>query len=311
MSGAVWMVLVLLLGVGVAWSLRPVLTHGPTSPSQAWLGAERHARRVTAGAWVALVPLPVLLAMSVSGHLHGPSRGAFVAALPGIAGIAFLAVHTGGERTWPRPQGAVRRAPLVRRRLRDVAPRGLSTLTATWFVLLGGLLVVCGLAAGTGGRSLSYAHPDGMTSTSSPFPGLYYGRTIAPTMLVLALGCLGVLALVARRAAISDTSPGDDTALRRTSARRVLAGVQLVVVWTLAGCLFFASNALATVQPRWADAFGPGTSEAVGDIGRFLALALLLVGAVVAVRASRGDRRAPDQRAEPYAQPSTQPRVSA
>ncbi|MEZ0449538.1 hypothetical protein [Cellulomonas sp. ICMP 17802] len=294
MAGSVWIVLVLLLGAGVAWALRPVRTLGPASPSQAWVAAERHARRVTASAWAALLPLPFLLGMGAGGALHGPSRGAFVAALPGIAGIAFLAVHAAGELTWPRPQGAVRRAPLVRRRIRDVAPRALSGLTVAWFVLLGTLLTVCGLAAGTGGRSLSALHADGATSTSSPFPGVYYGRTIAPAMLVLALGCLGVLALVARRAAVCDTSPADDTALRRTSARRVLAGVQLAVAWTLAGCLLFAASSVASVQPRWADAFGPGSAESVGAVGRVAALALVVASVVVAVRASRSDRRAPE-----------------
>jgi len=309
MTGWVWLLLVLLLGIGVAWALRPVRTEGPASPSEAWVAAERHARRVTAAAWVVLVPLPVLLAMSAAGYLHGPARGAFVAALPGIAGIAFLVVHAGGELTWPRPQGTVRRAPLVPRRVRDIAPRALSWLAVAWFLLLAVLLTACGLAAGTGGRSLSYAHADGVTSTSSPFPGLYYGRTIAPTMVVLALACLGVLAQVARRAAVADTAPADDTGLRRTSARRVLAGVQLVVAWTLAGCLFFAANCVASVQPRWADAFGPGSAEAVGTVGRFVSLAVLIVSTVVAVRGSRAERRAPaPQRAEPYVQ---QPQVSA
>ena len=38
--------------------------------------------------WTALVPLPVLLALGVSGTLSGPSRGMVVAALPAVAGIA-------------------------------------------------------------------------------------------------------------------------------------------------------------------------------------------------------------------------------
>ena len=88
-------------------------------------------------------------------------------------------------------------------------------------------------------------------------------------MLVLALGVPrrpGPASRVGRR---SRTPPPATTPrCAATSARRVLAGVQLVVAWTLAGCLFFAANALATVQPRWADAFGPGTSGAVGDVGR-------------------------------------------
>ena len=303
MATWLWFVLVALLVAGLAWSLRPVRTVGPATPSQAWITAERHARRVTAAAWTALVPLPVLLALGVNGTLSGPSRGMVVAALPAVAGIAYLAVHAGGELTWPRPAGAVRRAALVRRRIRDVTPPVLTWWTVGVLVALFLLLGVCALAAGTDGRSLSYGYADGVVSTSSPFPGLYYGRAIAPATALLGLGCLGVLLLVARRAAVSDTSPADDVALRRTSAGRVLAGVQLVTAWTLAGCLFFAANGVASVQPVWADAFGRGSSEAVGTAGRFVSVALLLVSVVIALRASRARRvTAASQPAEPFAQ---------
>ena len=217
MASWLWFVLVAVLVAGLAWSLRPVRTVGPATPSQAWVTAEQHARRVTVAAWMALVPLPVLLAAGLSGTLSGPSRGVLFAALPAVAGIAYLAVHAGGELTWPRPAGAVRRAALVRRRIRDVAPSALSWLTAAWFVALGLLLTVCALAAGTDGRSLSYGFADQMVSTASPFPGLYYGRTIADATAVLGVGCIGVLLLDARRAAVSDTSPADDVRARLLS----------------------------------------------------------------------------------------------
>jgi len=300
-----WFVLAALLVGGLVWALRPVRTAGPTTPSQAWLAAERHARRVTAAAWTALVPLPVLLAAAVGSTLSGPSRGAVVAALPAVAGIAYLAVHAGGELTWPRPAGAVRRAALSRRRVRDLAPRAVTWLTVTWFAALGVVLALCALAAGTGGRSLSYAHPGQLVLTASPFPGPYYGRTIAPAMLLLGLGCIGVLLLVARRPAVSDTSPADDVTLRRTSAGRVLAGVQLAAAWTLAGCLYLAGNAVAGVQPVWADAFGRGSSEAVGRVAQVTSLVLVLASIVIALRSSRAGRATPvSQGAEPSVQPA-------
>ena len=109
-------------------------------------------------------------------------------------------------------------------------------------------------------------------------------------MVLLGVGCVGVLLLVARRAAVADTSPTDDVALRRTSAGRVLAGVQLVAAWTLAGCLFFAANAVSSVQPVWADVVGRGSSEAVGTVGLFVSVALVIVSVVVALRASRARR---------------------
>ena len=64
MASWLWFVLLALLVAGLAWSLRPVRTLGPATPSQAWIAAERHARRVTAAAWTALIPLPVLLALA-------------------------------------------------------------------------------------------------------------------------------------------------------------------------------------------------------------------------------------------------------
>ena len=313
MFGMLPVVLALLLAAGVAWSLRPVRTVGPVSPSEAWIAAERHARRVAAAAWFALVGVLVLVAFGFESMLSGPSRGAVLGALPGLAGVAFLVVLAAGELTWPRPTGAVRRAPLVPRRIRDLAPHALSAVTALWAGLLALLLIACGVAAGHDGRSLSYSRAEGFSSTVSPFPGGYFGRAIGPVILVLLVGAVAVLALIARRAAVSDTTEAADASLRRTSARRVLAGVQLVVAWTLAGCLYFAASALGNVQPRWADAFGPGTARSVAVVGAVLALVIPIVATVVAVRGSRAlaTPPAPAQRAETYRKTAGQPQASA
>jgi hypothetical protein len=283
---------VVLLAAGVAAVLRPVRTAGSATPSEAWIAAEQHARRTSATAWAILLTAALVVAIAVGSYLHGLVAGLVLAATPALAGLAFLGVHLVGEHTWPRPDGAVRRAPLARRRVRDITPRGLGWLTGTWFVVLVVLLALCAAAAGTGGRSLSYAQADGSVSTASPFPGWYYGRVIVPLVLLLALGCLGTLVLVARRAAVADTAPQDDLVLRRTSARRVLAGAQLVVAWSLVGCLFFAANAVRGVQPRWADAFGPGTAVPVAACATLIAVAVAVVAPVVAVRGSVArDRR--------------------
>lgn len=285
MSAVLPLLLVLLLGLGVGWALRPVRTDGPQSPSAAWLAAEQHARRVVAVAWIVLLLVPVLVAVGPM-MPGGVQRGAVLGILPCVAGIAFLLVSGFGELTWPRPAGALRRAPLVRRRVLDVVPRALSILTAAWVGLLTILLLVCGAAAGTDGRSLSYSRAPGTLNTAGPFPGWYYGRPIGITLLVLVLLTVLVLVLVARRPAVSDTSPEADLALRRTSSRRVLAGVQLVVAWTLAGCLYIASTAVHSVQPRWADALGPGTSTTIAAILAFAAVGIPIAAAVVAVRGS-------------------------
>ncbi|MET0789753.1 MAG: hypothetical protein ABWY33_10975 [Cellulomonas sp.] len=290
MAAGLWVVLLLGLVLGVGWALRPVRTTGPTTPSQAWVAAERHARRVTLVAWCVLIPVPLLVLALSTPLLPGVTLGAVTAALPSLAGIGFLAVHVAGELTWPRPDGPVRRAPLVRRGIRDVAPRALSVLTGVWVALLALLLVVCGAAAGTGGRSLSYAYAAGAVRTTSPFPGWYYGRWIGVPLVVLVAGTIAVLALVARRPAVADTDPADDLTLRRTSARRVLAGIQLTVAWTFAACLLVAANAVRGVQPRWADAFGPGSSAAVASTVAVVAVAIVLAAPVVALRSSRASR---------------------
>jgi hypothetical protein len=240
---------------------------------------------VVAVAWAVLLLVPLLVI--VGPFTHGWNQGGvLLGILPGVAGIAFLLVSGFGELAWPRPAGALRRAPLVRRQVRDLVPRALSILTAVWVGLLATLLLVCGAAAGRDGRSLSYSRAPGTVNRSSPFPGWYYGRPIALTLVVLLLLTVVVLTLVARRPAVSDTSAEADLALRRTSSRRVLAGVQLVVAWTLAGCLYIASNVVRGVEPRWADAFGPGTSTTVAAGCALAAVLIPIVAAVVAVRGS-------------------------
>jgi len=287
MSGALPLLLVVVALVGVAAVLRPVRTAGPVSRSQAFDAAERHARRVTLVAWTLLVPVPVLATEAVTPQLHGTATGAYLGVVPALAGGTFLLVHLVGELTWPRPDGQVRRAPLVRRRIRDVAPRALTAVTATWTLLLVALLTTCALTSGADGRSLTAEHPDGTTSTSSPFPGWYYGRVMALAVTVVLLLTVAVLALVVRRAAVADTDPADDGALRRTSARRVLAGVQLVVAWTLAGSLFFATITVRNAEPAWTATLGPGSSAVLLAAAMLGTLAITVSAVVVAVLGSR------------------------
>src|SRR6218665_2608602 len=226
MSAVLPLLLVLLLGLGVGWALRPVRTEGPQTPSAAWLAAEQHARRVVGVAWVVLLLVPVLVAVGPM-MPGGVQRGALLGILPCVAGPPFLLVSGSAQLPCPRPAGALRRAPLVRRRVRDVVPRALSVLTGVWVGLLATLLLVCGAAADRGGRSLSYSYAPGRVNSTGPFPGWYYGRAIGLTLVAPLLLTVLVLVLVARRPAVSDTSAEADLALRRTSSRRVLAGVQL------------------------------------------------------------------------------------
>ncbi len=310
MSGALPLLLVLVLLLGVAVVLRPVRTVGPVSRSQAFDAAERHARRVTVVAWALLVPVPVLVTKVVTPLLHGTATGAYLGAVPAVAGGTFVLAHLAGELTWPRPDGPVRRAPLVHRSARDVLPRALTVVTATWSLLLGALLVTAALTGGADGRSLTAAHADGTTSTASPFPGWYYGRVIATATAVVLLLCVAVLALVVRRAAVADTDPSDDRALRRTSARRVLAGVQLVVAWTLAGCVFFATITVRNAQPRWTQALGPDASSVLLGVGTIGALTVAVTAVVVAVVGSRATAGSAERRSGPAVAAAARPGVA-
>ncbi|WP_315094034.1 hypothetical protein [uncultured Cellulomonas sp.] len=311
MAGLYPIAVLLLLGVAVGVALRPVRSLGPLSTSEAWLAAVRHARRVATVAWTVLLGTQLVALFGASTILHGFEVGL----IPTSAGLAFLAVLAVGELTWPRPTGTVRRAPLARRGLRDLAPAGLVRLVASCTAALGVLLVVCGVAADADGRSLTWRLSESASSGAGPFPGWYYGVPLGLGALVVLVAGVGVLALVARRPAVSDAAPSDDTALRRLSARRLLGGVQLVLAWTLAGCLFYAADALRRTQEGPFDGIQLGSPVLVGlaMAGMFAAPVLVVVGAVVAWRSAGAPRRAhesADQSVESAGRPSTQPQTA-
>ncbi|WP_421743527.1 hypothetical protein [Cellulomonas sp.] len=281
-------VLFVLVVLAIGAALRPTRTVGPVSASDAWLAAVRHAGRVSASAWTGLVAAPLLVGVAVVPGLPGLTTGLVMGLLPAAGGAAFLAVHAIGELTWPRPTGAVRRAALSRRGLRDIAPTGLAALVLTWSGALLVLLTVCAVVATDDGRALPWRHGPDITSAAGPFPGWFYGRWILLAVAVLLIGCVAVLRLVARRPAVSDASADDDTALRRLSARRVLGGAQLVLGWTLSGCLGIASQALRSAQSGSVDGvpFGNPLAEAAALAGMLLALVVAVASAVVAGRSA-------------------------
>ncbi len=298
--------LVVLVLVAIGSALRPTRTVGPVTPSQAWATAARHAGRVSGSAWGALVAAPVLLAALVVPALTGLTTGLVTGLLPAAGGAAFLTVHAVGELTWPRPSGGVRRAALARRRVRDVVPRGLSRLTLGWAAALLILLTVCAVVATPDGRALPWGHGPDVTSESGPFPGWFYGRWLTAAVLLLTVGTVAVLRLIARRPPVSDTSAPDDTALRRLSTRRVLGGVQLVLGWTLAGCLLIASQALRTSQGGSVDgiALSDPLVVAVAAVGLLVGLATAVAATVVAGLSAVRPRTGPVTATSPDLHPS-------
>lgn len=257
----------------------------PVSVPAAFAAARRHAAATTALAWTALLlaPWPVLL---LARSTAGPRAGVLIGLTPAVAGVALLAVHAGGELTWPRPTGTVRRALLAPRRVRDLAPRALRTLTWT---LGGALLLLLAVTGATGdGGSITVVHSDAYTSAAGPYPGPRYALPLAAATLLVIAGTEAVLRLVARRPAVADTSTEDDHRLRRASSARVLAGAQLVLGLTLAGVLTTAGHAARTAaQPGLAgslpDPFTPALQAvaACGTVGVVLGTLLVPTSLVV------------------------------
>lgn len=229
--------------LGLVLGLIAVLVRRPApAPSEAAAVARQHGVVVSIASWVAWLVVPALVATAATPALRavtgGGHYGGLVTALyPAMVGLAFVAVHALGERTWPRPAGPVRRATLVRRRVTDVAPRLLRRAAWAWAAGIALVLVLAGAVAAPGGRAFARTLADGSWAQTSPFPGWYYGMWLLPaSLLVLAAG-EAVLRLIASRPAIVDAEPAYDAASRTLSAHRVLRGVQLVLGLTLAAIL--------------------------------------------------------------------------
>ncbi|UZN04682.1 hypothetical protein [Cellulomonas sp. S1-8] len=270
-----------------------------TSPG-AYLRARRHAALVAGLSWVALVLACLLLPEAVP---FGADQGIVLACMPAIAGVVALLVAAVGERTWPRPAAPVRRASLARRTVRDVAPRTLAGLVLGWAAALLLVLVATALTADPGGRTVTFT-PDAVSSSSAgPYPGTPYGVPLALATVVLLVATGTTLHLVAARPTVADVSTADDARLRRASARRVLAGVQLVVGGTLGGVLLVTGTALArastttwAVDDVWTTSTEP-VAHALGVAAQLGAAGVLLVTCVVTgvalARASRETAPAP------------------
>lgn len=231
------LVLATTVALVVALVRRPV-----PAPSQAAEAARRHGMLVTITAWLVagLIAGPVIAGVALVAFRAsvgtGPYAGVVTALYPTTVGLLYLAVHALGERTWPRPEGPVRRAALAHRQVNDVAPRLLRTVTWTWAGGVVVALVIGGATAAADGRSFTTG---GAThwSTTSPYPGWYYGAWLLPAVLIVLAATEAALRLVAARPAIVDADPAYDAGSRRLSAHRALRGPQLVLGLTLAGVL--------------------------------------------------------------------------
>jgi hypothetical protein len=266
------------------------------SPIATLVAARRHAMWATTIA-VALAVAALIATLAVDAA--GAALFEIAAAPPGlafgltflVAGLAYVLTLWMGEVTWPRPEGSVRTAALVRRTLADVAPRLPWTMLMVWSALLVLSVVAFGLIADGTSFTVVYDPPraDGLASSSAgPFPGWPYGVPILGVALLLAGATHLVLRQIARRPAVTGVAPAADLDLRRTSAARLLRGAQLAVGATLAGVLVVAAPPIGNV-----------TESALG-IPIMIAGVLVLLGALVTAALPTPLRRLPVGGAAPH-----------
>lgn len=252
-----------------------------TSPD-AFRRARRHAAVVGWASWAAFLLAGFLLPDLLWSAFDD---GILMACTPAVAGLAALLVAAVGERTWPRPAAPVRRAALVRRTVRDVAPPRLLVLTLAWAGALLAVLATTALSADPSGRTVTI--PAGTTASSSagPYPGAPYGLPVTLGTVALLAATWAVVHLVAARPTVAAVSTADDARLRRAGAQRVLACTQLVLGWTLGGVLLITGGALQRAATTMWSVDGVDRTATDG-LALGLGVAALLAGAVVLLTAT-------------------------
>lgn len=245
------------------------------------VAARRHETRSSAAA--AAASICAALALGNPGAQWGPP-GMLLGVAPFVAALWFSLARAVGERRWPRPTGDVRRAPLVRRSVRDQGGWRLPLLLGTAGGL-GAALVVFGLTAADDGRSVERtvrsAGAAGLElHGAGPYPGWELGVPALVALLLAVGATLVALRAVTRRPPIGLLTPEQDEAIRRTSAARVLAGAQAWVGLGATGYLAFAAGALLRVG--WL----------AGGIACVALAVVALIGSLIVAGMSAAPRRA-------------------
>ncbi len=206
--------------------------------------------------------------------------GLLAALAPLIAGILFVDIAAIGESFWPRPKGQKRGAYLTRRPALANAGAITQIATVVWATLLVVSLVLFGFIAVKGGdasgRAIANVAADpAVNGQSGPFPGWPYGIPMLVLAAVLIALALAVLHVIARRPAVSGTTPQSDAQLRRISATNLLKGTQASLAASLAGVLLIAGQSSANAGYWW----GPACIA--------LSVAVLIAAVVIIVWRSR------------------------
>ena len=243
--------------------------------------ALRHERTTSVvAAVVALSLIAYVVSPAALPSLTGVTTtpGLLVALSPFIAVVMVLVVRAIGELAWPRPQGAVRTAPLARRTVRGLGEWRLPLFLATT-ALTAVALVVFGVTAGEGGGTVDaplLVTVDGwITGESGPYPGWPYAGPLLGMLGVITLGVLGVLRLVARRGVVNGATAHEDDSLRRLSAAHVLAGTQLLMGLGSAAVLLTAALALFGADRTGAAVLAFAVGSAIGITSVVVGLSVL------------------------------------
>jgi hypothetical protein len=259
----------------------------PAAPAVA-LAARRHETFVSvvavlasAGATVAFLMLPSL-PLSPAGGPRSAGYALGAATAPYVGAVVLCLVRAVGERTWPRPRGAVRTAPLTRRTVVRTGGWRLVVLVATLGTGFVAVLLYGATATPDGQRvAHTVVQHDGLVTWGArgPYPGWYYGGPIAVGLAAVAVAALLALRILTRRPPLPLVTAEHDDAVRRLAAARLLAGAQL---WAGAGVglmMLFAALALG------------GTPVAAAGSG--LAGATVLIGSMVVAGTAVAPRGAP------------------
>ncbi|MGK5171125.1 hypothetical protein [Geodermatophilus sp. CPCC 205761] len=260
------------LAVGTA-----VARRSPPSRETTVAAARTHAVGTTATALLVGAAAATAVGVAGLGNASPGSLGRTALLVPVAAGVVHVVVLGLGELTWPRPQGQVRRARLVRRRLLDAAPRWLVRTTVGAGVAAVVTIALGAALAAPDGRSLLVEDPP-FRSTAGPFPGLVYGRPAGLGLLVLAAVTVAALWIVATRSAVVTEDDRIEDAVRRASAHRVLRAAAATTLVVAGGLLAVAGNAAWSISSTTGGGVLAVLGVGVGGCG----LAALLAGVLVA-----------------------------
>ncbi|MCK9795972.1 hypothetical protein M1843_19680 [Isoptericola sp. 4D.3] len=269
--------------------------------------ARRHETIMSAVALAAAAGCAsLLLAQPVMWPGWAPAPGVLQALTPFAVALAFCAVRAVGERTWPRPAGEVRTAPLTRRTVRSLGGVRLTLVLVTAGVLAIAL-VAFGVTADPTGRAFATAPvtlPDGGTVSGSagPYPGWAYGAPMLAALAVTLAATLATLTAIVRRPPLHGVPAPHDDAVRATGAARLLGGVQVCLGVALGGTVALGGSAIRSTGHalllNGAAPLGLGAlGVAVGLTGVAIALASVVAGLLAAsARPARQTPRTPPAR---------------